>query len=145
MVRLQEDIINIYNSLTDFSNLTLSNQIPIRVYYEESLNSLCFEQKGKKLSLPTLNHYCLNLKGVDSYLLPSDYDDLMADLATLIGSGVMLHDRLLIKPINYGFEAYETNPLFMKEGPQMVSRVNFVVGNSWIFRKLVKYNYRKKL
>ena len=83
MIRLQDDIIEIYNLLTDFSSNTLSG-LPIKVEYSESLNSLCFEQKGLKVAISVLNYYCENLKYLkETYLLPGDYDFLMSSLSLL--------------------------------------------------------------
>lgn len=147
MIRLQDDILSIYNSLTDFSSNTLLGPIkyPIKVYYSESLNSLCFEQKGLKVAISVLNYYCrdlLNLK--ESYLSPGDYDSMMSALSGLIGSGVLIHDRVCVAPVKYGFEIYETpsKTATLKEGPQFVASVKFVSGNSWLFKKCIKYKYK---
>lgn len=147
MVRLQDDILLIYNSLTDFSETTLLSPIklPIKVKYSESLNSLTFEQRGRKVSIPVLNYYCKNLKFLDTYLISEDYDYLMGTLSRIIESGVLLHDRVCLSPINYGFEIYDTNSYtqYQKEGPQLIGEVKFISKNSWLFKKLTKLKYER--
>lgn len=145
MVRLQDDILLIYNSLTDFSETTLLAPIklPIRVRYSESSNSLSFEQRGLKVSIPVLNYYCKNLRFLDTYLVPEDYDYLMETLSRIIESGVLLHDRVCLAPVKYGFEVYDTSPqtLLLKEGPQLIGEAKFISGNSWLFKKIIKFKY----
>ena len=148
MTKIQEDILLIYNSLTDFSRNTLlaPTQLPIKIDYSESLNSLTFEQQGLKVSIPVLNFYCKNLKFLHTtYLTPRGYDSLMDSLSRIIDSGVLLHDRVCLSPIRYGFEIYDTNShtQYQKEGPQLIGRVEFVSGNSWIFKKLTKLRYER--
>jgi hypothetical protein len=147
MVRLQDDILGIYNSLTDFSANTLLGPInlPIRVSYSESLNSLCFEQKGLKVAISVLNYYCKGLKNLkETYLYPEDYDKLMSALSGLIGSGVLLHDRVCLAPEVYGFSIYETTAqtALLKDGPQLLTTFRFVSGNSWFFKKVTQFKYK---
>lgn len=150
MVRLQDDILGVYNSLTDFSANTLLSpvKLPIRVTYSESLNALCFEQKGLKVAISVLNHYCRDLKDLkDTYLYPEDYDKLMSSLSGLIGSGVLLHDRICLSPEEYGFSLYDTErqSALLKKGPQLLTSIRFVTGNSWIFKKVTQFKYKKLL
>ncbi len=145
MLRLQEDIIGVYNSLTEFSDNTLMNGLPIRVKYEESMNAISFEQRGKKVIVQSLNYYCENLKFLNTYILPIEYDNLMQSLATLIGSGIMIRERLLVAPKSYGFDLYETDGMNLKEGPQKLASIELVFWNSWFFRKYVELIYKKKL
>lgn len=147
MIRLQDDIIEIYNLLTDFSSNTLSG-LPIKVEYSESLNSLCFEQKGLKVAISVLNYYCENLKYLkETYLLPGDYDFLMSSLSKVIESGVLLHDRVCLAPIEFGFKVYETpsQTTRLKDGPQLLGIFKFISGNSWLFKKVTKHKYKKSL
>lgn len=148
MTRLQDDLLLVYNSLTDFSRTTLlaPTQLPIKVEYSDSLNSLTFEQQGLKVSLPTLNYYCKNLRTLeDTYLTPADYDLLMDSLSRIIESGVLLHDRVCLSPVRYGFEVYDTNShtQYLKEGPQLIGKVRFVSGTSWLFKKLIRLKYER--
>lgn len=148
MTRIQEDILLIYNSLTDFSKNTLlaPTKLPIKVGYSESLNSLTFEQQGLKVSIPVLNYYCKDLRFLyDTFLIPEDYDYLMDSLTRVIESGVLLHDRVCLSPKKYGFEIYDSNShtQYIKEGPQLIGRMEFVSGNSWLFRKLTKLKYER--
>lgn len=150
MVRLQDDILGIYNSLTDFSANTLLSPInlPITVRFSESLNSLCFEQKGFKVAISVLNYYCRDLKNLkETYLFPEDYDKLMSSLSGLISSGVLLHDRVCLAPEHYGFSIYETEAktTLLKNGPQLLVSCRFISGNSWLFKKITKFKYKNLL
>lgn len=145
MIRLQDDILGIYNSLTDFSGNTILGpiQYPIRVTFSESLNSLCFEQKGLKVAIYSLNYYCENLTNLkDSYLLPEDYDKLMSTLSDLVNGGKLLEDRVCLSPKPYGFKVYLMSRNLPKEGPQLLADIKFISGNSWIRRKLIKLVYK---
>lgn len=145
MTRLQEDLLGVYNTLTDFSEATITSPspIPIRVSYSESLNSLCFEQKGLKVAVNVLNYYCENLKDLkESYLYPEDYDLLMSTLAGLIGKGVLLDERICVAPKKYGFDIYETNTRSYKDGPQKLASLKFTSGNSRLFRLVTKLKFK---
>lgn len=50
MTTLQNDILEIYNSLVEFSDNTVKTNfpIPIKVRYEKETRLLIFEQKGKR-------------------------------------------------------------------------------------------------
>lgn len=147
MIRLQDDILEVYNMLTDFSSSTLSG-LPIKVEYSESLNALCFEQKGLRVAISVLNYYCENLKHLkETYLLPEDYDILMSSLSGVIESGVLIHDRVCVAPVKYGFMIYETpgQTISLKDGPQLLGDLRFVSGNSWLFKKIIKFKYKKLL
>lgn len=148
MVRLQDDILQIYNTLTDFSKNTLlaPHQLPIKVEFSDSLNSLTFEQLGLKVALPVLNYYCLGLKNLTkTYLLPKDYDSLMDSMMRVIESGALIHDRVCLSPKNYGFQILDTpqTTILLKEGPQLVADIKFVSGTSWLFKKLTKLKYER--
>lgn len=144
MTRLQEDLLGIYNSLTDFSNETLGNKLPLLVDFSEGLNSLCFSQRGKSIAISSLNYYCLDLPKVKgSYLIPEDYDYLMSSLAGIIGSGALLRERVCLSPEKYGFKIYETSSRYIKEGPQLLADISFVSGNSWLFKKIMKIRYER--
>lgn len=148
MTKLQDDFLSIYNSLVEFSGTTLEGAllIPIKVSYDESMNSLFFEQRGKKVGITITNYYSGYLKDIkNSYLLPKDYDYLMGTLSTLIESGVLLRDRVCISPELYGFDVYETNSRELKNGPDLLGQIRFVSGNSWIFRTITKLKYKKIL
>ena len=147
MIRLQDDILEVYNMLTDFSSNTLSG-LPIKVEYSESLNALCLEQKGLRVAISVLNYYCESLKHLkETYLLPVDYDILMSSLSRVIESGVLIHDRVCVAPVKYGFRIYETpsQTISLKDGPQLLGNLRFVSGNSWLFKKIIKFKYKKLL
>lgn len=148
MTLLQEDILGIYNSLTDFSKETLqtSEHLPIRVQFSETLNSVCFEQKGRKIAIGALNYFCKDLKNIkETYLLPVDYDYLMSSLLSVIKSGALLHDRVCICPEKYGFKIYETDPYRVQDGPKIIADIKIISGNSWLFRQIVKRKFKDKL
>lgn len=142
---LQDDILGFYNSLQIFSDVTLKGavKIPIKVHYDENNGSLCFEQRGKTAHLRILNYYAGRLREIkNSWLLPSDYDELMAAMSSMINSGVLIKSRVLVSPEYFGFDIYTTATNEAKRGPRIVAELRFVSGNSWFFRKLVEYKYR---
>ena len=146
MTKLQEDLLGLYNTLTDFSEATLLDPKPrpINVNFSEGLNSLCFEQKNLKVALSVLNYYCSGLKKIkDAYLLPEDYDTLMADLSKVINKGYLLHERVCVAPMKYGFKLYETPQGIagLQDGPQLLGSFEFVTSNSWVFKKIIKMRY----
>lgn len=146
MTRLQDDILEFYNTLQEFSKETLEGPIktPIKVTFEKEHNSISFEQKGRKIFLPTLNYYCGSLKKIkNSWLLPDDYDQLMGNLQKVIGSGVLIQDRVCVSPEIYGFDIYKTevSTKTFGEGPQLLESFRFVSGTSWIFKLIAKLKY----
>lgn len=148
MIRLQEDLLNVYNLLTEFSKGTLLGPypVPIKVEYSESLNSLCFEQRGLKISVNVLNYYCQNLRDLKkTFLLPEDYIYLMDELSRVINTGALLHDRVCLGPEKYGFSLYDMVPGIqnLKLGPVLIGKFKFVSGNSWLFRKLTNRKYER--
>lgn len=146
MTTLQNDILEIYNSLVIFNKETVESKfpIPIRVYFDEKLNSLVFEQKGvsTRLSLPLYYSLALDELKKPTYLLPKDYDYLMSTLQGLLGSGVLIRDRVCVSPENYGFDIYCIDLKEFKKGPDLLGQVRFISGNSWIFKFLTKRKYK---
>lgn len=146
MTTLQNDILEIYNSLVIFNKETVESKfpIPIRVYFDEKLNSLVFEQKGvsTRLSLPLYYSLALDDLKKPTYLLPKDYDYLMSTLQGLLGSGVLIRDRVCVSPENYGFDIYCIDLKEFKKGPDLLGQVRFISGNSWIFKFLTKRKYK---
>ena len=148
MTKLQDDLLQIYNALVVFSKSTLSDVVPtpIVVKFLEEQNTLCFEQKGKIVCLQVLNHYCGFLRNIkETYLMPKDYDFLMGSLSSIIGSGKLLEERVLVSPELYGFDIYLTNSKVTSEfklGPVLLCTCRFVTQNSWLFRLITKFRYR---
>ena len=144
-MKIQEDLLNLYNDLVSLSKTTLeSTQKPVKVNFEEKMNSLSFEQAGVKIYTRIPLYYSGKISEIkDTYLLPKDYDYLMGTLNQVIQSGKLKEDRICISPEVYGFDIYlaEVNQLRIKEGPILLGQVRFVSGNSWIFRKLTKLKY----
>lgn len=146
MVTLQNDILEIYNSLVVFSDDTVKSNfpIPIKVRYEKESNLLVFEQKGKSVRLGLPVYYCLALDELEkpTYLLPEDYDYLMSNLLDLLNSGELIKDRTALSPENYGFDIYAVNMREFWKGPDIIGRVRFISGTSWLFKFIVKRKYK---
>lgn len=150
MGRIQDDILEIYNTLQEFSKETLEGTVkkPIEVDFADDSGCLVFRQSGKIAYLPLLNYYCGNLRNIrKTYLLPEDYDILMRSMQVLISNNILVEDRLCVSPEIYGIDFYKTTvtTASFREGPQLVGSLRFVSGNSWIFRMITKYKYRSIL
>jgi hypothetical protein len=147
MTTLQNDILEIYNSLVVFSDDTVKSHFPkpIKVWYEKDSRLLVFEQKGKSVRMGLPVYYCLDLEALDNkptYLLPEDYDYLMSNLLDLLNSGELIKDRTALSPENYGFDIYATNIRELWKGPDIIGRVRFVSGTSWLFKFIVRRKYK---
>lgn len=146
MTTLQNDLLEIYNSLVIFSDSTIKSGVfanPIKVFYEKDNRLLVFEQKGKSARLGIPTYYSLALENIQkpTYLLPQDYDYLMATLQSLIMSGELLKERTCLSPENYGFDLYAINLKEPTKGPDIIGRVRFISGNSWFFKWKTKLKY----
>lgn len=143
---LQNDFLEIYNSLVMFSDDTVKSNLPspIKVHYEKDTRLLVFEQKGKSARLYLPIYYCLDLDSIQkpTYLLPEDYDYLMSTLQSLITSGILLQSRTLCSPENYGMDIYSTRLENLNEGLDLIGVIRFISGNSWFFKWKVKRKYR---
>lgn len=146
MTTLQNDILEIYNSLVMFSSSTVNTNFPapIKVSYEKDSRLLVLEQKGKSVRVGLPVYYSLGLDTIKgyTYLLPKDYDYLMSTLQYLISSGELIKPRTCVSPENYGFDVYATDQRQLWKGPEIIGSVRFISGNSWIFKKLTKYKYK---
>lgn len=146
MTTLQNDLLEIYNSLVIFSDSTIKSGVfanPIKVFYEKDNRLLVFEQKGKSARLGIPTYYSLALEDIQkpTYLLPQDYDYLMATLQSLIMSGELLKERTCLSPENYGFDLYAVNLREPTKGPDIIGKVRFISGNSWFFKWKTKLKY----
>ena len=145
MTTLQNDLLEIYNSLVLFSDDTVRTDFPtpIKVWYEKESRLLVFEQKGKSARLVYPVYYCLGLESLEkpTYLLPKDYDYLMYSLQKLINSGELIKDRTCLSPENYGFDIYSTDIRELWKGPELKGRIRFVSGTSWFFKWLTRRKY----
>lgn len=143
---LQDDILEIYNNLVVFSKTTVTTKfpLPIEVHYEKDSRLLVLEQKGISVRIGLPVYYCLDLEGIQkkTYLLPEDYNYLMSTLQDLINSGVLIRDRVCLSPENYGFNIFAVDLRELWKGPEVVGRVRFISGKSWLFKKLVKRKYK---
>lgn len=149
MTQLQDDLLEIYNSLVDFSDNTVKTNLPlpIKVWYESEGRLLVFEQKGKSVRISLPIYYCLGLDSLinnPTYLLPEDYDYLMSTLQGLIGSGELIKPRICVSPENYGFDIYGVNIKELWKGPDILGQVRFVSGTSWFFKFKTKRKYKLK-
>lgn len=147
MTTLQNDLLEIYNNLVIFSDSTVKSGIfinPIKVFYEKDNRLLVFEQKGKSARIGIPTYYSLALEEIQkpTYLLPEDYDYLMATLQNLIMSGELIKERTCISPENYGFDIYATNIKELYKGPDIIGSIRFISGNSWFFKLKTKLKYK---
>ena len=146
---LQNDFLEMYNSLVMFSDDTVKSNLPspIKVHYEKENRLLVFEQKGKSARLYLPIYYCLDLESIQkpTYLLPEDYDYLMSTLMSLINSGILLKERTLCSPENCGMDIYSTRLENLNEGLDLIGVVRFISGNSWFFKWKVKRKYRGRI
>lgn len=148
MTTLQNDILEIYNSLIVFSETTINipRPTPIKVYFEKESRLLVFEQKGKSVRLWVPVYYCLGLEDLSEskpgYLLPDGYDYLMSELQNIIYSKRLLNDRTTLSPENYGFDIYDVDQAELWKGPEVKAQIKFISGSGWIFRWLVKRKYK---
>ena len=146
MVKLQSDLIEIYNSLLSFNDdvIKSARPKPITVYFEKESNLLVFELGGKSVRLWVPIYYCLGLETITkkTYLLPSDFDYIMGELASVINSGVLLEDRVILSPENFGFDIYYVNPRELWKGPEVKASIRFISGHGWLFRWLTRRKYK---
>ena len=143
---LQEDLIEIYNSLVVFSKNIINNPRPkpIKVYYEKESRLLVFEEGGTSVRLWTPIYYVLGLDDLikPTYLLPEGYDYLMSELKNVIDSGILLRDRTTLSPENYGFNIYAADPKNLSAGTEIKAEIIFISGRGRLFRWLVKRKYK---
>lgn len=146
MIKLQEDIIGIYNSLIVFNKDTIISNfpLPIKVRFEKEYSMLVFEQNTKSVRLRTPVFYCEDLVNLvkPTYLLPEDYDYLMANLQSAITSGNLIKDRVILSPERYGFDIYITDEKELWKGPKLISSARFVSGNNFLFKWLTRKKYK---
>lgn len=147
--RLQQDLIEFYNSLVTFSKTTIQSNIPcpITVRYEVDSRMMVFEQRGQSVRTNIPVYYSLALEDLEkpTYLLPDDYDYLMSTLKDLIDSGELLEDRTTLSPEDYGFDIYAVNYREMWKGPGIIGSIRFVSGVSWWFKYKTKRKYKNVL
>lgn len=144
MTTIQNDLLDIYNNLVIFSKATLQEEIqrPIVVKFDKEFNSVVFEQQGNSVRLSLPIYYSLGLDSIkETYLLPKDYDSLMSNLSRLVASGKLLEDRVCLSPENYGFDIYYVDMKQFWKGPEIIGRIRFISGNSWLFKFITKIKY----
>jgi len=141
MTKLQEDILNIYNTLVIFNKDTIVNPfpIPIRVRFDKESSFLVYEQRGNIANLFQPIYYCHDLNKIKpTLLLPNDYDLLMYNLKAAIDSGKLLEDRTTLTPTEFGFDIYSTDQKELYKGPKLISSCKFISSNNWLFRLISK-------
>jgi len=148
MVTLQNDLLEIYNNLVEFSKTTVltDRPIPITVKYEKDGvgSPLLLEQKGISVRLRLPIYYCLGLDSIKkpTYLLPDDYNYLMSTLQSMIADDRILDDRTCLSPENYGFDIYAIDLREFSKGPDKIGSIRFISGNSWLFRLFTRWKYK---
>lgn len=141
MTKLQEDLLNIYNTLVIFNKDTIVNPfpIPIKVRFDKESSFLIYEQRGNIVSLFQPIYYCHGLSNLKpTLLLPNDYDLLMYNLKAAIDSGKLLEDRTTLTPTEFGFDIYSTDQTELFKGPKLVASCKLVSSNNWLFRLISK-------
>lgn len=149
MITLQDDLIELYNSLTEFSKTTVQvpDPMPIKVSFDpKGISSpLVMEQGSTVVRLRVPIYYCLALEELENnpeYLLPGDYDVLMSTLTELINSSRLLEDHTCISPENFGFDIYAIDYREYSKGPNILGRIRFISGSGWFYRLRVKMRYK---
>lgn len=148
MIKLQEDMLEIYNSFVMFSKETLEGPVPmpIKVTYSEEYKSLVYSQRGKTLYLQIPNYYSKDLMDIkNSFLLPEDYDYNMSTLGTLISSGILIKERTTVAPMKYGFDLYAPDSLKMELGSQVIGKIRFVSSCNPIWKWIINRKYKNLL
>lgn len=148
---LQDDLLEMYNNLTEFSKAVAQAEdpVPIKVWFDkEGIESpLVFEHKGTTVRLRLPIYYCLALEellGKGSYLLAEDYKYLMDTLMSVIHDNRILDNRgILVSPENYGFDVYAIDITQFQKGLELIGRVRFITSNDWWFKAKVKWKFRK--
>ena len=150
MTVLQDDLLEIYNNLTEFSKAMVQteNPVPIKVRYDkEGIESpLVFEHKGTVVRLRLPIYYSLALEDLEggSFLYAEDYKYLMDTLSTIIHDDRVLNDRgICVSPENYGFDVYAIDLAQFQKGLEIIGRVRFVSGTGWWFKFKTNWKYRK--
>lgn len=137
MTIYQQDLLGFYNEMTKFSD-----EYPIRVKWEIDYRCLRFSQGNRIVNFHVLNSYCLRLHNIkETFLLSDDFNDMMSDLKSVIESGTLLEDRVLISPQKYGFKIYKPTQM-VDLGPLEVCEIKVITSNSWLFRKLALRKFK---
>ena len=66
----------------------------------------------------------------------------MSSLSGLVAGGKLLEDRVCLSPENYGFDVYCVDLRQFWTGPDVIGKIRFVSGNSWLFRFITKRKYK---
>lgn len=140
MNKYQEDLLEIYNSLTVFNE-----NYPVGVTYNKDLRNVVMIQKGISVNVPKLNHYCLGLSRINKKVLsPRDFDNLMGQLKKLIESGALNYDRLLISPVRYGFKIYRRMNSTQFE-PIQIADLKIITSGGLIFKLVTSKRMYKSI
>lgn len=139
MISIQEDLIFFYNEMTKYSS-----ELPIGVKYNIENKTIQFRQYSKTSNFSVLNNYCKSLRNLTdtTALLPSDYITMMNSLKSLINSGKLINERVLVSPEKYGFSVFLAEGTAPEFGPLEVSKIRIISSNWWLFRKIMKIRYK---
>lgn len=135
---LSKDLLEFYNSL-----ITADVNVPIGVTYSRQNRCLVFSQYSWRMDSSMLNYYCSNLNRIkNTVLLPEDTKELLDTLKSLVSSGQLVGDRVLVSPTEYGMDIYKANPMNLSLGPIKLGSIKLVSSNNWLFRMIVRFRFR---
>lgn len=134
---IARDLLELYNNL-----IHVKVDIPVGVTYSKRNRCLVFTQYGWRMDTSVLNYYCKDLVKIKrTVLMPNDLKTLLDTMKSVIESGNLKNDRILVSPIKYGFEIYKSNPYNLTLGPIRLGSFKFVSNNGWIYRMVVNRLY----
>jgi len=146
MAVLQDDLLEIYNNLTIFSEEVLRGT-PIKVYFDKDGvgSPLVFNQKGVSVRLRYPIYYCLGLEDLKkpTLWLPEDYISSMENLKEVIMDQRIIDDRTLVSPENYGFDIYAIDKREFSKGLEILARIRFISKNSLLNKLTWRIKYGK--
>lgn len=147
MPRLQDELLEVYNNLSEISDTVLGDHpSPVSVSFDTRMGCLAFKVYSKSLYLRQLNYYLLRPDKIkNAWLLPGDYDELMSSFLRLIKSGRLIQDHILVTPDYNGFQIYQTDPRNLSRGPQELGTLTFVSGQGRWFSWRVRQKYKDVL
>lgn len=135
---ISKDLLEFYNAL-----ISADINVPIGVTYSMQNRCLVFSQYSWRMDSSILNYYCSNLTEIkNTVLLPEDTKELLDTLKSLLTSGQLTGDRVLVSPTKYGMDIYKTNIMNTSLGPIKLGSIKLVSSNNWLFRQLVKFKFK---
>lgn len=144
MSRLQDDLLEVYNNLVELNEVVLGdNPCPVAVEYDEGMGCLSFKVPQKGLYLRPLNWYIIRPDQVKpTWLLPEDYDELMAGLQKVIKAGRLVQERICLAPKESGFDLYLADSRNLSRGAALIGEFRFWSGTGKWFNWTTKRKYK---